>query len=267
MSDSARGSAWPWQTVARVLRAPSGPLNAAARPRERGARRVRVDLTDPPKPRATLDRAAYEANSSSVAAGSHGGETKRSEENRSAVRANKEGIGKQGAEQGKAEAKRSVESLRRDARKGKSAPVAMPSSTALGGRHARTRPSLSSARATRRQWRIARPKRLESWPFRGLHARRSARIMGRGRAPGSRSRCRGKKFAWCMRDRGRGVDRAAAAGIVAAPPRPRNWFGSPRRARIESTGGHAPIAQLDRALVYGTRCRKFESSWARSGSR
>jgi hypothetical protein len=25
----------------------------------------------------------------------------------------------------------------------------------------------------------------------------------------------------------------------------------------------APIAQLDRALVYGTRCRKFESSWAR----
>jgi hypothetical protein len=26
----------------------------------------------------------------------------------------------------------------------------------------------------------------------------------------------------------------------------------------------APIAQLDRALVYGTRCRKFESSWARS---
>ena len=25
----------------------------------------------------------------------------------------------------------------------------------------------------------------------------------------------------------------------------------------------APIAQLDRALVYGTSCRKFESSWAR----
>lgn len=25
----------------------------------------------------------------------------------------------------------------------------------------------------------------------------------------------------------------------------------------------APIAQLDRALVYGTRCRKFESSWVR----
>jgi hypothetical protein len=27
--------------------------------------------------------------------------------------------------------------------------------------------------------------------------------------------------------------------------------------------GFAPIAQLDRALVYGTSCRKFESSWAR----
>ena len=26
---------------------------------------------------------------------------------------------------------------------------------------------------------------------------------------------------------------------------------------------HAPIAQLDRALVYGTKGRKFESSWAR----
>jgi hypothetical protein len=29
----------------------------------------------------------------------------------------------------------------------------------------------------------------------------------------------------------------------------------------------APIAQLDRALVYGTSCRKFESSWARIDSR
>jgi tRNA(adenine34) deaminase len=30
-------------------------------------------------------------------------------------------------------------------------------------------------------------------------------------------------------------------------------------------GETAPIAQLDRALVYGTRCRTFESSWAREG--
>jgi tRNA(adenine34) deaminase len=28
----------------------------------------------------------------------------------------------------------------------------------------------------------------------------------------------------------------------------------------------APIAQLDRALVYGTSCRKFESSWARKSA-
>jgi tRNA(adenine34) deaminase len=42
------------------------------------------------------------------------------------------------------------------------------------------------------------------------------------------------------------VDSAEPAGIVA----------SLRRLK-------APIAQLDRALVYGTRCRKFESSWAR----
>ena len=37
---------------------------------------------------------------------------------------------------------------------------------------------------------------------------------------------------------------------------PRVWSRAPCR-------GRAPIAQLDRALVYGTRCRKFESSWAR----
>ena len=33
--------------------------------------------------------------------------------------------------------------------------------------------------------------------------------------------------------------------------------------RVSSRRLCAPIAQLDRALVYGTRCRKFESSWAR----
>src|SRR6202020_539930 len=40
-----------------------------------------------------------------------------------------------------------------------------------------------------------------------------------------------------------------------------------QRARVSSRApqGIAPIAQLDRALVYGTRCRKFESSWARRG--
>src|ERR1019366_4180737 len=42
------------------------------------------------------------------------------------------------------------------------------------------------------------------------------------------------------------VDRADPASIVASP-----------------STAQAPIAQLDRALVYGTRCRKFESSWAR----
>lgn len=31
--------------------------------------------------------------------------------------------------------------------------------------------------------------------------------------------------------------------------------------------GVAPIAQLDRALVYGTSCRTFESSWARREKR
>jgi hypothetical protein len=50
---------------------------------------------------------------------------------------------------------------------------------------------------------------------------------------------------------GGGVDRVPTASIVACP---RN-------------GGRAPIAQLDRALVYGTRCRKFESSWARRSTR
>jgi hypothetical protein len=45
------------------------------------------------------------------------------------------------------------------------------------------------------------------------------------------------------------IDSKVPASIVAAP--------APREIAL------APIAQLDRALVYGTRCRKFESSWAR----
>jgi tRNA(adenine34) deaminase len=43
-----------------------------------------------------------------------------------------------------------------------------------------------------------------------------------------------------------GVDSGNVASMFRAPP-----------------GDTAPIAQLDRALVYGTRCRTFESSWAR----
>jgi len=42
---------------------------------------------------------------------------------------------------------------------------------------------------------------------------------------------------------------------------------SPPRLSSAPPSREAPIAQLDRALVYGTRCRKFESSWARQLSR
>jgi hypothetical protein len=37
----------------------------------------------------------------------------------------------------------------------------------------------------------------------------------------------------------------------------------PLRRRLHPHHLFAPIAQLDRAPVYGTGCRKFESSWAR----
>jgi|GEM_PF-151254 tRNA(adenine34) deaminase len=51
---------------------------------------------------------------------------------------------------------------------------------------------------------------------------------------------------WATPQRAHAVDTALDVGMVRAPQ-----------------GTRAPIAQLDRALVYGTRCRKFESSWAR----
>ena len=41
-------------------------------------------------------------------------------------------------------------------------------------------------------------------------------------------------------------------------PRRAGMVAAPRTGKVT-----APIAQLDRALVYGTRCRTFESSWAR----
>src|SRR5690606_5145022 len=48
------------------------------------------------------------------------------------------------------------------------------------------------------------------------------------------------------RERGAPAARFDSAIATATLPRPR-----------------APIAQLDRALVYGTRCRRFESFWVR----
>jgi hypothetical protein len=59
-------------------------------------------------------------------------------------------------------------------------------------------------------------------------------------------------------------------GATLTQRMPRVSSPTPDGARFPALAGacarfrvQAPIAQLDRALVYGTRCRKFESSWAR----
>ncbi len=55
-----------------------------------------------------------------------------------------------------------------------------------------------------------------------------------------------------------------AARATEHPLDPRRWRGrwTWRRNRSRKRGQFAPIAQLDRASVFGTECRGFESLWA-----
>src|SRR5262249_54397726 len=81
----------------------------------------------------------------------------------------------------------------------------------------------------------------------------SERLGGRPR----RARCVDHGGREGLGGRGPKVDSGApASSLTYISPR------QPPRG-IQRPSQSAPIAQLDRAPVYGTGCRKFESSWAR----